>query len=932
LSPDGKSILNDYGSFFRVINRADFSLTYENSGAVPRFSPTGRFVYFFKSRSSNGSPDATDFIAYDLLAQVKAVEATRNDSVGDSTIASIRWALGDSILSIGMDRKGGFATYSTLTDREPYLVSTGPNMASVFDNRSTVHIDLDRLLLRYSPYWSDTQIDREPPRIDSLAYDPGDIGEVADPHDAEIYHKLLDLEDSDPGKDHNAPDGRSEERVLWALDDKIDFFHDGVLKTSITSKNVINVPALRKFDDGGSALPSTVGVKAQRSTSLGQRNIDQLDARVFAQLPESDQSGFRDDIFGKRLEDLSVVLSRPGGVIRFRPDPKEDEDHKGDWLTSAILKAMPAASPFIGNIAACDPADQSDDDPKKVSPLKIIPYFGVSGSSLTSPHHNILIVAQACSTSPSVDDYLLRVAAITQTDNLTPKLIWLNDVKIGDKTLESAMGWDRASFPAPSIEAEIVDDKYLLVGSGDNGSAFELNLENGDQTLFKGDEDEDFGAVKRLYRTDSGAIVRIDRDLRLHFYSPTSKNSYLGGRFIDDEIVINDDQGFYAGSDEGARFVYLTFPGVAIPAALSQYKTVLKRPDIIFGALKSGDDDAPDINLLPPPEVSIAIDAAAARNKSAEVRISGKASAGLKTITSLLDGKVFNQENVTGAEYNIGLKLPPGGTGRWLTVVASDQAGTLSAPVSLALPKSPASNTGSTVHTIAVGNTKYSDPEIHDLKAPALDALAFLRAVAASPIYTVHDTPEPLIDDPNLEATLLDRLQALASNSKPNDTLMLLISGHGVRGPDGHLYLATLSTRIGDIAHTALRWDKVADALARIPGRKIVFLDVCHAGAAVPSSNDEVSAEMLADDSNLIILSASKGRQLSQENKDGGLFTAAIVKAVTQDRKLVDTDHNGAIELSELYRAIKAKVVGATSAQQTPWIARGSIVGPVPIF
>ena len=77
----------------------------------------------------------------------------------------------------------------------------------------------------------------------------------------------------------------------------------------------------------------------------------------------------------------------------------------------------------------------------------------------------------------------------------------------------------------------------------------------------------------------------------------------------------------------------------------------------------------------------------------------------------------------------------------------------------------------------------------------------------------------------------------------------------------------------------------------------------------------------------MLIFSASKGREKSEEAPDnsGGVFTGAVVSALSDPR--TDLNGNGAIEASELYARVKRTVVEATQGRQTPWFARNDMVG-----
>ncbi len=191
---------------------------------------------------------------------------------------------------------------------------------------------------------------------------------------------------------------------------------------------------------------------------------------------------------------------------------------------------------------------------------------------------------------------------------------------------------------------------------------------------------------------------------------------------------------------------------------------------------------------------------------------------------------------------------------------------------------------------------------------------------------------ETLLDDPDLATTLSARLEAIAARMRPQDTLFLHVAGHGLTDETGRLHLAHRNTRLADLAATALSFDVLAGRLAALPGRVMVFLDACHSGAAGAPSNDDAVDVLLGQDRPIAVLAASKGRQFSYESAllRGGAFTGAVVAALA--RPETDLDGNGVVELDELYAQVKAEVVRATEAKQTPWIAQSGFVGPVPLY
>ena len=146
----------------------------------------------------------------------------------------------------------------------------------------------------------------------------------------------------------------------------------------------------------------------------------------------------------------------------------------------------------------------------------------------------------------------------------------------------------------------------------------------------------------------------------------------------------------------------------------------------------------------------------------------------------------------------------------------------------------------------------------------------------------------------------------------------------------------TSATAIEDLDGTALAFDRLTALFERSEARITVLLDACHSGAAgtgVFATNDDLANSLAALGSNLTIFSAAKGRQESQGRREvGGLFTDAIATVLGENRQVYDTNGNGRIEASELYRGVKALVGEASGGSQTPWMITRRMVGEYALF
>ena len=106
-------------------------------------------------------------------------------------------------------------------------------------------------------------------------------------------------------------------------------------------------------------------------------------------------------------------------------------------------------------------------------------------------------------------------------------------------------------------------------------------------------------------------------------------------------------------------------------------------------------------------------------------------------------------------------------------------------------------------------------------------------------------------------------------------------------------------------------------------------------GSQGRSTNDDAVAALVAGEhSPMLVLAASKGRQVSYEgpNWDGGVFTYALVTALKAKRADDDLDHDGALEISELYRALRTIVARETKGGQSPWLVREDLLGDFVVF
>lgn len=424
---------------------------------------------------------------------------------------------------------------------------------------------------------------------------------------------------------------------------------------------------------------------------------------------------------------------------------------------------------------------------------------------------------------------------------------------------------------------------------------------------------------------DGRLLVQTTSNSRIYIFDVGSGKLILKGNYIDDELIVYDDRGYYASTPDGAHFVFLKFPGMAGYHAFQQFSKTLNRPDVIKNIL-AGTSAAPPPGMAPPPQLSIQL-------AGSGVTVQAASSRPLKAVRLFIDGQLEREVAAQGLEFRseIALSVPP--QARWISAVAVDAAGAESIAAGQALP----ANTGEsdkTLHGIVVGTDTYLSRDIDKLDFAAADARQMADILESQGKgYYKESRVTKFLDARDLRDALPRKVREVADAASARDTIVLFVAGHGFR-EKGKLYLATAESDMSGLPETSIAWDDLARAFAGTRARVVVMLDACHAGAAAKSgTNDEAVSALASQRTPFTVIAAAKGRQSSFEhsNVKGGLFTIAIASAV-QSRAATDADGNGAIELAELYREIKRTVVTATKARQTPWLARSEMVGEVPLF
>jgi uncharacterized caspase-like protein len=226
-------------------------------------------------------------------------------------------------------------------------------------------------------------------------------------------------------------------------------------------------------------------------------------------------------------------------------------------------------------------------------------------------------------------------------------------------------------------------------------------------------------------------------------------------------------------------------------------------------------------------------------------------------------------------------------------------------------------------YALIVGNTEYVDHGLAQLTAPGNDAEDFAR-ILKDPNICGFDDVKVLMNQ--LSSKVNEAIDEFFDQKKPDDTLVLYFSGHGIRDEFGALYLAVKNTIRSRLRSTAIKSDYVRDVMDQSRAkRQVLILDCCNSGAFEQGTKAATgvsigTASAFQAGYGRIVLTASDANQYAWEGDkvigetNNSLFTHYLVEGLEGD---ADRDGDGCITVDELYDYAYDKVKLATP-KQTP--------------
>src|SRR5215216_5205954 len=224
-------------------------------------------------------------------------------------------------------------------------------------------------------------------------------------------------------------------------------------------------------------------------------------------------------------------------------------------------------------------------------------------------------------------------------------------------------------------------------------------------------------------------------------------------------------------------------------------------------------------------------------------------------------------------------------------------------------------------YALIIGNNKYDDQKLAQLKTPAADSQALAKILDDKTIGS-FDEVTPLINQTETQARRA--ISSFLTGKKPGDLVLLYFSGHGVLDDRGRLYLALKDTQVNLLKATSIPSSFVADEMDSCRSkRQILILDCCHSGAFERGVKGEQKAvtEATFEGSGFgrVVLTASDSTQYALEGDqvikqtELSLFTHFLLEGLKTGE--ADVNNDGLIALDEWYDYTYGRVIAETPKQ-----------------
>ncbi len=242
------------------------------------------------------------------------------------------------------------------------------------------------------------------------------------------------------------------------------------------------------------------------------------------------------------------------------------------------------------------------------------------------------------------------------------------------------------------------------------------------------------------------------------------------------------------------------------------------------------------------------------------------------------------------------------------------------------------------LYVLAVGVSKYANPNVQQLNFAAKDARDFAAAWQRQKGGLYQDViVKVLADEQATKDSVLDGFEWILRQTTSKDVAMILLAGHGDNDAYGDYFFCPHGIDPDKTLRTGVPFTEIKKTVERLAGKVVVFVDTCHSGnvfgtMARRGSPDIVGMvnELSSAENGAVVFAASTGRQFSYERAEwnNGAFTKAVLEGVGGG---ADFKRVGKITVNMLDAFISERVKELTGGKQTPTTTKPKTVPDFPI-
>jgi hypothetical protein len=400
--------------------------------------------------------------------------------------------------------------------------------------------------------------------------------------------------------------------------------------------------------------------------------------------------------------------------------------------------------------------------------------------------------------------------------------------------------------------------------------------------------------------------------------------------------------GWYVGQGPEAMGRYY-------PAA--RFHTALYRPDVIQKVLANRNvgqavaaadkargqaSEPPDLKrALANPVTIVAPEQSRVRlpGTTLKVKATARSAAGPHAVTHLrllVDGKPYAGEGATHriAEPRAGtvsgewsVELPPGP--HRLQVAAYSSAGWQYSDEREVLAAKPAAaaSTLPNLYVASIGINDYANTSKLNYCAQDARAIEQVFRQKSRPLFS-RVTTRVLTDRQATRERILALLNSLRRVMTARDVAVIFFSGHGGNHQPGGFFLVPVDYDSKQGLRSAVSAADLKKVLAELPGRVLLLLDCCYAGAIglAPqgwniSPMGNLMRDLLRDDYGVVVMCSSMAREQSWENSavPHSNFTKAVLEGLSGQ---ADYNRDGLIHLNELDLYVSERIKSLSQNRQ----------------